>query len=133
MSWSVTMAVVADGRGEAVARLPIYVECAINAPLDAVWQHTQEPALHERWDLRFAHIEHLPRADLAEPQRFLYETQSGFGLHFRGEGECTETVEPNRTGAAFRFWSDDPRSPIRAGSGTWRCEPCAAGGAARSA
>src|SRR4051812_9587989 len=38
---------------------PIYVEIAIRAPLEEVWRATQEPALHERWDLRFTRIDSL--------------------------------------------------------------------------
>lgn len=33
--------------------MSIYVEILVRAPMDALWSHTQTPALHERWDLRF--------------------------------------------------------------------------------
>lgn len=39
----------------------IYLEILIRAPMDALWTHTQTPALHQRWDLRFSRIDNLPR------------------------------------------------------------------------
>ena len=65
----------------------IYVEIFLRAPIDEVWRLTQEPAEHQRWDLRFTEIEYLPRPDGSEPQRFLYATRIGFGLAIRGTGE----------------------------------------------
>ena len=50
--------------------MSIYVEILIRAPMDALWSHTQTPALHERWDLRFSRIDYLPRNGESEPQRF---------------------------------------------------------------
>jgi hypothetical protein len=65
------------------ARMPgIYVETAIRAGLDDVWQKTQNPELHQRWDLRFSLIRYLPKRE-GEPQRFLYETRIGLGLAIR--------------------------------------------------
>ena len=66
---------------------PIYVEIAIQAPLEELWRLTQSPDLHQRWDLRFTRIAYLPRPDPGEPQRFRYETRIGFGLAVSGEGE----------------------------------------------
>ena len=42
---------------------PIYVGILIDAPLERVWQLTQDTALHPRWDLRFSSI--TPVAGLA--------------------------------------------------------------------
>ncbi len=106
----------------------IYVETRIRGPLDDIWRHTQDPALHERWDLRFSSITYLPRHD-GQPQRFRYETRIGFGLHIEGEGESTggrEGVASERA-SALRFWSDDPKSLIREGSGYWRYIPTSDG------
>lgn len=108
---------------------PIYVEILIRAPVEAIWAATQEPARHERWDLRFTEIDYLPRPDPAQPQRFRYQTRIGFGLAIRGEGESTGTVSRasgERT-SALRFWSADPRSLIAEGSGYWRYIPTEAG------
>ena len=70
-----------------VPRMSIYVEILIRAPMDALWAHTQTPALHEQWDLRFSRIDYLPKAHETEPQRFRYTTRIGFGVEVSGEGE----------------------------------------------
>jgi len=106
----------------------IYVETVIQAEMEDLWRHTQTPDLHQRWDLRFTDISYLPRPDPAEPQRFSYQTHIGFGLHVSGEGESTGTVERNGTRtSALRFWSDDRKSLIRAGSGYWQYVPTEGG------
>jgi hypothetical protein len=107
---------------------PIYVEALVRAPIDAVWDATQLPQHHQRWDLRFTRIEYLPRAD-GEPQRFLYATRLGLGLEIRGEGESVgdkDALDGSRT-SALVFGSNDPRSLIRRGSGYWRYVPTEAG------
>lgn len=98
----------------------IYVEIAVRAPLEEVWRLTQDPTVHQRWDLRFATIDYLPRV-AGEPQRFLYITRLGFGLGIAGEGETVGTHESatQRT-SALRFGSDSPLSLIREGSGYWK-------------
>jgi hypothetical protein len=99
----------------------IYVETRIRGRLDEIWQRTQDPGLHERWDLRFTEIHFLPH-DGHGPQRFRYETRIGFGVRVRGEGESNgsrDGAAGERT-SALRFWSDDPKSLIREGSGYWR-------------
>jgi hypothetical protein len=106
-------------------RAGIYVEIPIRGSIDEVWHRTQDPALHERWDLRFTSIEYLPRPDPQSPQRFLYATRIGFGLGIAGEGESVGSHDgPNgmRT-SALTFWSDDARSLIREGSGYWQFIP----------
>lgn len=99
----------------------IYVETFIHGSMEDLWHRTQTPELHEQWDLRFSHIAYLPRPDPAEPQRFLYETRIGFGLAIRGEGESVgDKAQANQRTSALTFWSDDPRSLIRKGSGYWQ-------------
>jgi uncharacterized membrane protein YphA (DoxX/SURF4 family) len=104
----------------------IYVEILVRAPMDALWGHTQAPALHERWDLRFSEIRYLPRATPDVPQRFRYATRIGFGLVIAGEGETTadrrELPDGGRA-SALRFWSAHPLSLIREGSGYWKYVP----------
>lgn len=103
----------------------IYVEIRIAAPLETVWNLTQDPARHERWDLRFTSISYLPKASEDEPQRFSYRTNIGFGLPIAGEGESVgsrDGADGSRT-SALKFWSDDPRSLIREGSGFWKYVP----------
>ncbi len=57
----------------------------------------------------------------AEPQRFRYATRIGFGLCVEGAGESVgnRTAEGQRT-SVLKFWSDDPKSLIKEGSGYWK-------------
>jgi len=105
--------------------MSIYVEIRIRAPMDALWRHTQEPRLHERWDLRFSEIEYLPRVDETQPQRFRYATRVGFGLRIVGEGESVgQRDQPDGSCTSLlTFDSSDPRSVIREGGGWWKYVP----------
>lgn len=105
---------------------PLYVETLVRAPLDVLWVHTQDPALHQRWDLRFSEIV-ATSAPGARPQEFRYATRvlpfmtvSGTGTpageRHRPDGGCT---------SALRFASPHPLSLIESGSGYWRYEPTA--------
>jgi len=109
--------------------MSIYVEILIRAPIDALWTHTQTPELHERWDLRFSQIAYLPRANEREPQRFRYCTRIGLGLEVSGDGESVgeRDLEDGSRSSALKFWSDDPRSIIRTGSGYWKYIPTSGG------
>ena len=104
--------------------MSIYVEILIRGNMDDLWQKTQEPKLHGRWDLRFSQIEYLPRA-AGETQKFLYATRIGAGLQIRGEGESTgerDDSSGQRT-SALKFWSKDPKSLIEVGTGYWQYVP----------
>jgi hypothetical protein len=107
----------------------IYVEILINAPLERVWDLTQKPEVHQRWDLRFSTIEYLPKSNESEPQQFLYETRIGAGLVIRGTGEsvATRIAEDGSATSSLRFASDDRLSLIREGAGYWRYIPTAEG------
>jgi hypothetical protein len=103
----------------------IYVETRICGTIDDLWERTQNPQLHSRWDLRFSAIDYLPRPNASQPQRFEYVTHIGFGLSVRGTGETVgerETRNGRRT-SALKFWSDDPKSLIAVGSGYWQYLP----------
>jgi hypothetical protein len=102
----------------------IYVEVLIQAPMEVLWRHTQDPSLHERWDVRFSTIRYLPRSG-EEPQRFLYATRIGFGLPVAGEGESTgqRDLPGGCRVSSLKFSSEDPRSIIREGSGYWKYIP----------
>jgi hypothetical protein len=102
----------------------IYVEIPIRASLEELWEKTQNPQLHQRWDLRFTQIEYLPRKG-DEPQRFLYRTRVGFGLKIDGQGESVGERDGDggeRT-SSLKFWSEDPKSLIKMGSGYWKYVP----------
>ncbi|GAA4477787.1 SRPBCC family protein [Microbacterium panaciterrae] len=101
----------------------LYVEITIRAPLETVWELTQDPHRHIRWDARFSAIRPVrTREDGA--QEFEYER--GLGLHtIRGTGVSLGTRhgrEGERT-SALVFDSADPLSPLRRGRGYWRYVP----------
>jgi uncharacterized membrane protein YphA (DoxX/SURF4 family) len=104
--------------------MSIYVEIAISGDLDELWEKTQNPELHQRWDLRFTEIEYLPRT-AEEAQKFLYRTRIGLGLKVDGKGESTGSKDGDggiRT-SSLRFWSEDPKSLIKLGAGYWKYVP----------
>ena len=100
----------------------IFVETDIGAPMDALWAHTQDPELHQRWDIRFSRIEYLPKSTEDEPLRFRYSTRIGFGLAVAGEGETVGDRQLTGGGRAssLRFGSGQRLSLIREGSGYWK-------------
>jgi hypothetical protein len=105
--------------------MAIYVERRMHVPLEAVWSHTQDPTLHERWDLRFTDIAYLPRDDDSSPQRFRFATRLGFGLAVEGTGETVgeRHLADGSHASALRFGSGQARSLIRDGSGYWKYVP----------
>jgi hypothetical protein len=110
-------------------RRTLYVETVIRADLDDLWRQTQEPDLHQRWDLRFTQIDYLPKAEPDAAQRFRYAVRVLPGLTVDGTGiSVGERTKPDgsRT-SALRFSSAHPLSLIRSGSGYWRYVPTSAG------
>jgi len=104
--------------------MSIYVEILIRCGMDDLWEKTQDPKLHQRWDLRFSEIDYLPRQP-GEAQKFSYKTRIGGGLRIEGAGESTgerDDATGQRT-SALKFWSDDPKSLIKLGSGYWKYIP----------
>ena len=107
----------------------IYVETLISAPLEDLWVHTQDPSLHERWDLRFTSIEYTSRDEESGRQQFRYATRMGFGVEIVGTGESIATTEL-RDGSrvsSLTFRSEDSISLILKGSGYWKYVPRAEG------
>jgi hypothetical protein len=107
----------------------IFVETHIAADIERVWELTQDPSQHQRWDLRFSEISYLPKTSPEEPQRFRYRTRIGLGIAVAGEGESVgeQNQEGGKRTSALKFWSDDPKALIREGSGFWQYEPDASG------
>lgn len=106
----------------------IYVEILIRGSMDELWDKTQEPKVHQRWDLRFSEIDYLAR-EPGQSQKFLYATRIGAGLRIDGAGESTgerDHTTGQRT-SALKFWSDDPKSLIAVGSGYWKYLPASDG------
>jgi hypothetical protein len=102
---------------------PLYIETTIDTTLDELWSKSQDPVLHQRWDLRFSEIDYLPK-DPDGPQRFVYASKVA-GIRVDGTGESTgERYRPDgASSSSLKFWSDHPLAPIREGSGFWRYEP----------
>jgi hypothetical protein len=98
---------------------PLYIETQIACPLEVLWEHTQNPALHQQWDLRFSSITYLPKLKPEDPQHFLYSTNIGFGLTVKGTGEsvATKATKAGKSTSVLKFWSDSGLSLIRSGSG----------------
>ncbi|WP_111646058.1 DoxX-like family protein [Paranoxybacillus vitaminiphilus] len=102
----------------------IYVETIVKTDMETLWEYTQNPELHEQWDLRFSTIKYLPKKHESEAQRFLYTTKIGFGLSISGEGEAVGTrIHNGERTSSLKFWSDQPISLIKKGSGYWKYTP----------
>jgi hypothetical protein len=106
-------------------RKPLYIETKIECDLDDLWTKTQEPSLHQEWDLRFSEISYLPKNDPIDPQEFLYSTKIGFGIKVKGIGEsvATKTKENGESTSVLKFSSDSHISIIKQGSGYWKYVP----------
>lgn len=107
----------------------LHVEVMIRCDLDDLWRRTQESHQHQRWDVRFTRIERLPGR--ATAGRGGSGTRCGCCRSWPWTGSAPgagERVAPggSRTSAP-RFASRHPLSPIRSGSGYWRCVPTDAG------
>ncbi len=98
----------------------LYVETLIRTDLDTLWRHTQDPALHRRWDLRFADISPIPGHDdhFRYASRFLGVTVTGVGV-----SAASRTWPDGSRTSVLRFASADPLSLISAGAGFWRYTP----------
>jgi hypothetical protein len=103
-----------------VPRPSLYVETTIAADLDRVWELTQDPALHVRWDGRFTRITPEQGAE-GDPQDFTYELRlPGLVLSGTGTSVGERVREDGTRTSALRFRSGSRLSPIRSGAGYWR-------------
>lgn len=106
----------------------IYVETLVQADLAELWDLTQRPGAHQRWDLRFHEITYAaPGRDGA--QRFRYAIRPLPGLIISGDGiTIGERRRPDGTRtSALRFASAHPLSAIGSGAGYWRYIPSGRG------
>ncbi|PRZ06998.1 polyketide cyclase/dehydrase/lipid transport protein [Isoptericola sp. CG 20/1183] len=105
----------------------LYVEVTVRTTMDRIWELTQDPEQHARWDLRFSRI--VPTGTTATgATRFRYER--ALGPHtIRGTGTSLgERHGPDGTRtSALRFGTDDRTSPLRDGRGYWRYTPVEGG------
>ena len=103
---------------------PIYVGIDIASDMESLWDKTQSPSHHERWDLRFSSIRYLPKDQEDDPQQFEYATRLGMGLRVVGWGESIATREQDRSRtSSLRFGSEQKISLITQGSGYWKYTP----------
>ncbi|MFE1646459.1 SRPBCC family protein [Microbacterium sp. P01] len=106
-----------------MGRNGIYVEARIAADLDAVWDASQTPAEHVRWDVRFTRITPMAVTD-AGATAFTYERRVPFHVvHGTGVSVGERRGSGGARTSALRFHTADRLSPIRAGRGYWRYVP----------
>ncbi len=110
-------------------RRPLYVETLVRAGVADLWRLTQDPDEHQRWDLRFTRIEHVPQAIDDGRRRFRYSVSLLPGLRVEGTGVCAgERLRPDGTRTSvLRFTSGQRLSLIRSGTGYWRYVPAREG------
>ncbi|HUS02913.1 MAG TPA: hypothetical protein VMY77_14345, partial [Chitinophagaceae bacterium] len=110
---------------KSVKRKPLYIETSINCDLNTLWTYTQDPSIHQLWDLRFSEIKYLTKANPTDPQTFLYSTKIGFGIKVNGIGEsvATKTKDNGESTSVLKFSSDSNLSVIKQGSGYWKYVP----------
>ncbi|SET27287.1 DoxX-like family protein [Oceanobacillus limi] len=103
---------------------PIYVEIPIHAKMDELWHATQNPKLHEQWDVRFSSITYLPKEE-GKPQLFSYKTKIGFGIEIAGWGKSVGShhAENDSRTSSLHFGTDQKISIIREGRGYWKYIP----------
>lgn len=106
-------------------RRPLYIETKINCDFDTLWTNTQDPSIHQQWDLRFSEISYLPKNEPTDSQKFLYSTKIGFGINVNGIGEsvATKTKDSGESTSVLKFSSDSQISIIKQGSGYWKYIP----------
>lgn len=97
--------------------MKVTAETTIDCDLETLWRLTQTPDEHARWDARFTRIEYLPKDNEDALQRFRYSTRIGRRVSIEGWGETAG--ERDHRSSALRFGSDDRKSLIREGAGSW--------------
>ncbi|AIY01446.1 hypothetical protein ART_1847 [Arthrobacter sp. PAMC 25486] len=112
-----------DKLGHKKLAKPLYVEIRIRADMEWVWELSQNPEAHPRWDLRFSRIIPVDRDEQGQV-RFRYEfllplhtikgTGTSLGHRHREDGQATSVL---------KFDTADWLSPIGPGSGYWRYIP----------
>ncbi|WP_431026947.1 DoxX-like family protein [Lysinibacillus sp. LZ02] len=104
---------------------PIYVEIDIDSTINQVWHYTQQPHLHEQWDLRFTKISYNEKEYEDAPQTFTYTTKVMPGIAVSGWGESkgTHEKESGVKTSSLHFGTPQLISPIKEGRGYWQYIP----------
>lgn len=98
----------------------IVVEALIPAPVELVWERTQEPSQHVSWDIRFTQIAYRDQVDSRGFRLLDYRTDVAFGIAVEGVGRYLHSTPLSHS--SFEFDSDDWKSIIRNGRGVWLYE-----------
>ncbi|AQQ54787.1 DoxX-like family protein [Planococcus lenghuensis] len=108
-----------------MAARPIYVEIDVQAEIEKVWSYTQQPQLHEQWDLRFSSIIYNDKLPGESVQTFTYATKVMPGVRVSGWGKSkgTHEKESGEKTSALHFGTDQLISPIAEGKGYWKYIP----------
>jgi hypothetical protein len=95
----------------------IVVEVTLAAPVERVWECSQEPEQHVRWDIRFDTIRYLDEVDARGFHKMAYRTRIGFGTEIQGFGAYLHSTHLEHS--SFEFDSTDWKSLITRGRGVW--------------
>lgn len=108
---------------EARSGRQIYVEILVRSSMDSLWELSQDPALHPRWDLRFSRI--VPTGVGSDGHsQFRYEFQLPFcAITGIGTSLGHKTTAGGQATSVLKFSTSNPLSPIGPGSGYWRYVP----------
>ena len=95
------------------------------ATLEELWEASQQPHLHEQWDVRFSSITYKPKENQEDPQDFTYETKVIPGITVAGWGRSigSHDGEDGSRTSSLHFGTDQKISPIREGRGYWKYIP----------
>lgn len=104
-----------------IANRKIVVEALVPAPVEVVWQRTQQPDLHVLWDIRFTTIRYLDQKDERGYNVMDYRTSIGFGMDVSGFGHYLQSIPQSLS--TFEFDSNDWKSLITLGRGIWLYKP----------
>lgn len=101
----------------------IYVEILVRSSMENLWELSQDPALHPRWDLRFSRI--IPTGVGSDGHsQFRYEFQLPFyAITGTGTSLGHKTTASGQATSVLKFSTSNPLSPIGPGSGYWRYIP----------
>lgn len=101
----------------------IYVEILVRSSMENLWELSQDPALHPRWDLRFSRI--IPTGVGSDGHlQFRYEFQLPFyAITGTGTSLGHKTTAAGQATSVLKFSTSNPLSPIGPGSGYWRYIP----------
>jgi hypothetical protein len=110
---------------DSMAAKPIYIEIEIQSDVEKIWEYTQQPQLHEQWDLRFSSITYNERLHEDDPQTFAYTTKVIPGIQVSGWGESkgTHEKESGEKISSLHFGTEQMISPIAEGKGYWKYVP----------